>query len=234
MRYKIPALRRCFLFGIASASLVAPAVAAQTPVMNGSTKMRLFVPPSLTNEASVFSANDFPDWLLQAGNSRIIRSRLYIRPNGEILRCLTENPERDNRLGNLTCNLYGKRARFVGAKWMDGMPVWGVYRAPVTWAINQSVMPYGDVELSVSELPKEYGKSATIYLVLAIDEDGSIVGCQSIARVPYIQKPPSQSVLTPPACKAIRTSGWKPVPPTSFTGKPVKSVQYASVRFSVQ
>jgi len=188
---------------------------------------------------AVFSTDDFPAYLQAAGVSRTVYTRTTVQPDGTIQGCVAEVSSGDTKLDAYTCAIIVRRARFLPAKWTDGTPVYGVIRVPVSWRIGngppseeealRSTVP--DLELSVNRLPKHARKIAAVSLEVAADENGRVVSC---GEYPPAADSPGRHFpeLIPIACEqAMKTLSVHP--PFDPSGKPLRSVQTASVQFKL-
>jgi hypothetical protein len=202
---------------------------------------QLSVPVPATGQVpdvrAVFSVDDFPEYLQRAGVSRIVYTRTTVRPDGSIQNCVAEITSGDAKLDAYTCAIIVKRARFLPAKWLDGSATYGVIRVPVSWRIGngppseqevlRSAVP--DLVLSVNRLPKGARKIAAVNLEVAADEKGRILSCVEYAP-PVNARGRRFLELVPIACEqATKTLSVRP--PFEPSGKPVRSVQTASVHF---
>ena len=156
---------------------------------------------------ALVSADDFPAYLQIAGVSRTVYTRTIVRPDGSIEKCGAETTSGDAKLDAYTCAIIEKRAKFLPAKWIDGSPVYGVIRFPVSWLIAdapptdeevlRSTVP--DLELSVNRLPKGAHKIAAVSLAIAADENGRVLSC-----VEYPSPPPIIGADTTPSSFRLR------------------------------
>lgn len=124
------------------------------------------------------------------GISRFVFTQTTVGPDGKARDCTVERNSGDARLGVYTCAVIMDRARFEAAKWVDGSSVYGVIRAPVTYAIDswpsesEQLRAYPpDMALSVNRLSAGAGARVKVNLAIAADENGRVVGC--IERPPF-------------------------------------------------
>ena len=190
---------------------------------------------------ALFSVDDFPAYMLRATEvSKTVYTRTTVRTDGSIQSCVAEGTSGDRRLDAYTCALIIKRAKFLPARWADGSATYGVIRVPVSWVIT-NVIPspedalratVPDLELSVNELPKGAHKLVGVMLEVGVDEGGRGVSCFEYpfrARNDRSRRFPE---LIPLACEqAISTLTVRA--PSDSSGKPVRSVQTASVLFKL-
>ena len=206
--------------------LVAAQVSAVIPVSN-----------RLSDVRSLFSYDDVPDYLVRLGEvSRTVYTRTTIRDDGSVQGCAAEESSGDATLDRYTCAIILKRGKFVAAKWTDGSPAYSVLRFPVTYTVTESIRSAeqrlkavpSDLELSVDRLPKGARKVVDITLEVGVNETGHIVSCSELPRAandPQRHFP----TLIPIACEQA-TKQLTLQPPLDPSGKPLRSVQTASVR----
>lgn len=191
---------------------------------------------------SVFSADDYPAYLQQAGQSGTVYTRTTIRPDASIQSCTIERSSGDPKLDAYTCAIIVKRAKFAPAKWTDGSPVYGVIRVPVSWVISngsngvpsqedmlRATMP--DLELSVNHLPKGAHSIAAVSLEIAADENGRPVTCVEWPP-PKKAREPRFPELVPIACQQA-IANLTVIPPVDASAESVRSVQSVSVHFKI-
>ena len=195
----------------------------------------------ISDVRGLFSYTDMPRYLVEAGAdlSKTVYTRTTVRPDGSTESCKVEVTSGDPKLDAYTCALIVKRGNFKPARWTDGSPAYGVIRVPISWRISyvnapeedalKSITP--DLELSVNRLPKGARSIVGMMLELAADESGRIVSC--------MESPPSKNdrgkhfpELAPLACEQVAKS--VPIkPPLDAAGKPMPSIQTASVHFKL-
>lgn len=184
-----------------------------------------------------FTPEDMPAYVQQAAITRRVQIHVIVRTDGTLQGCSIEATSGDSGLDALTCELVHKRAKFQPARWVDGTPAYGIYRLPVVWAIGDpsefsKMPPMGDFEATVNRLPKGVHSPAAVGVMLAAEADGHISSCGEISPL-WRPPPPSAkavSVLVPIACDQI-AKVYKPIDVNDDAGKPVRSVQTASVVF---
>lgn len=193
----------------------------------------------LSDVRSLFSVQDFPDYLLHSGEvMRTVYTRTTIGDDGTAKGCSIELSSGDAKLDAYTCAIIIKRGRFAPAKWVDGSPAYSVLRFPVTWTVTTSVPSdeerlravTPDLELSVNQLPKSAHKFVDMTLELAVDETGHIVSCSEMPRAagdPRQQFPSLVSLVCGAATKGLTLR-----PPIGTSGKPMRSMQTASVQLT--
>jgi hypothetical protein len=184
---------------------------------------------------AIFTADDFPAYLLQAGVSRTVYTRTTVRPDGTVQSCAAEFTSGDSVLDDYTCALIVKRAKFRSGTWMDGSPVYGVMRFPVRWSTSAGLGsdPFNlpDLEISVNQLPKGGHSPVAVILLIAADENGHVMSCMEL---PALRNDRTRhfAELIPVACDAA-TKNLSLRAPSDATGKAVRSVQTASVQFKL-
>jgi protein TonB len=187
---------------------------------------------------AIFSAEDFPAYVQLAGISKTVFTRTTIRPDGTIQGCIAEISSGDTRLDAYTCGIILKRARFRPASWTDGTPAYGVIRVPVRWVISSSAPSYEqtlrtsvpDIDLAVNHLPKGAHSMAGVNVEIAAEENGRPVTCAEEPPHGTDEEKHRFPELVPIACQQAITS-LRLSPPLDASGKPVRSVQSAMVRF---
>ncbi|HKC04084.1 MAG TPA: energy transducer TonB [Sphingomicrobium sp.] len=188
---------------------------------------------------SVFSSDDMPAYVQIAGINRFVASRTTVRPDGTVQDCTVERDSGDAKLDAYTCAIIVRRAKFQPAKWIDGSTAYGVIRVPVIWAIGgppskreaQEAYP-PDMELSVTRLPADADRRTTLALVIGVDENGRVVGCNERPKVSQRDHTKTFPELVPIACQQMMNE-FAAIPAKDASGKPMRSVQTASVVFSI-
>jgi TonB family protein len=188
---------------------------------------------------SVFTADDMPAYVQIAGITRFVPTRITVSSDGKLQDCSVEPASGDAKLDALTCLIILKRAKFEPATWIDGSAAFGVLRVPVTWAIGSP--PSNDeyrraypaeMELMVNRLPPGAHRRADVSLMIAVDENGRVVGCSERPPVSPRDHAKRFPQLVPVACQQM-TGGFTAVPARDAGGRPVRSVQNAAVAFSI-
>jgi hypothetical protein len=155
-----------------------------------------------------------------------------INADGKIIGCRVETASANPKIDALACAIILKRGRFAPAHWMDGTPVPGVYRWPVSFMIfGDSYDRFSDVELEVGRLPGDK-KSEFVTVAFSSDPDGRIGECVGAPPVRSREKAANPQLLAI-ACRAVQAE-WKPFTVLGKDGKPSRSVQNAIVKFSTQ
>ena len=191
---------------------------------------------------TIFSYKDMPVNVMADGINRFVSTRTTIRPDGTPQECTHEGRgSGDPKLDGYTCVLILKRARLRPAKWVDGSPSYAVVRVPVSFSLDgppsndeiQKSYP-DDMDISVNRLPESAHGQAIVPVVIAVDENGRVVGCDGAHSV--IE--PDRMIeffpdLVPPACQQM-ISQFTAIPAKNASGTPVHSVQTAFVRFKIK
>jgi hypothetical protein len=186
---------------------------------------------------AVFSSDDMPAYVQMEGITRFVPTRTTVGPDGTPQDCTVERSSGDSKLDAYTCSIIMHRAKFQAAKWVDGSPAFGVVRAPVTWAIGQEppenkvqrAYP-ADMDLAVDRLPAGAGRQTGLRLMIAVDENGRLVGCSQAPPVSERDHTKTFPQLVSIACQRM-VSQYTAIPAKDASGKPVHSVQTASVVF---
>jgi hypothetical protein len=187
----------------------------------------------------VFSADDMPAYVQREGINRFIFTRTTVRSDGTPQDCSSERSGGDPKLDSLTCAIILKRARFQPAKWIDGSPAYAVFRTPVSWVIGgppskrelRRAYP-ADIDVSLNRLPKGVPDGASVNLTIAVDENGRVLSCDATAKN---ERDHSRTFpeLGPIACQQM-IGQFTAHPAKNEFGKPVRSVQTATARFSTE
>lgn len=192
----------------------------------------------LPDVRAVFSADDMPAYVQQAGVTRFVQTRTTVAADGTPQDCGAEKGSGDPKLDAYTCAIILNRAKFQPARWVDGSPVYAVLRVPVTWAIgaepskteNEQAYP-ADMEVSVSRLPEGAGERTSLSLMIAVDETGRLVSCgQALPTSSHFHAKVFPE-LVHIACQQL-TAQFTAIPARDAKGKPVRSVQTATVTFN--
>ena len=187
---------------------------------------------------AVFSADDMPAYVEEAGTTRFVFSRITVTSDGKAQDCGAEKSSGDAKLDLLTCVIILRRAKFQPAKWVDGSPAYAVLRVPVTWAIDveptkaekeQAYPP--DVSLTVNHLPGGVGQLARVNLMIAVDETGRILDCAQAIPYPSRGRERPFPQLVPIACQQLMSQLRMMPPAKDASGTGVRSMQTASVSF---
>jgi hypothetical protein len=188
--------------------------------------------PVLVNPLSVFTPADMPAYINMAGRDRFVFTRTTVRDDGTVQNCTAERSSGDKKLDAFTCSLMVKRAKFQPAKWIDGTPAYSVRRKGMNWVIGQpskkeleEAYP-ADVQVS-GDLPGKVKKRTKVLVLIAVDMDGRVVGCDEEPLDDDRLRLPD---LIPTACQKMM-DGFRAVPAKDSAGQSVRSVQNATVLF---
>jgi hypothetical protein len=181
---------------------------------------------------SLFSYEDVPLELIHDGEWRRVGVRVTVEPTGKIQSCRTEFSSGVPKLDIYTCAIIDRRARFSPQVTPDGQPVFSVVRANVTYRVDASAPPEsGDLELTVSKLPDGVRDPAFVMMRLLVDESGHPTSCiGENSNVRHSAESPPQ--LLQVACDQLLKS-YTAIPARDASGRPVRSMQDALVRFSL-
>lgn len=174
-----------------------------------------------------WSPDDMPAYHQINGVTRWLTYRVTVKPDGSIQACDVEISSSDRYLDSLSCNIIKKRAKLAPAKWTDGSPVQGVFRAGVTWAVGDDPPPNlrpPDLTVKVDQIPKRARSSGYAKVMFAVDEHGRVSDC---AEYPENERPELVDV----ACQAVIES-YKATAAAGPNGYAVRSVQNAEVKVS--
>jgi hypothetical protein len=176
---------------------------------------------------------------MREGVNRFVSTRTTIRPDGTPQDCTQERGSGDIKLDALTCLIILKRAKVQPAKWVDGSASYAVVRVPVTWSIGGP--PSGreiekayppDLDITINRLPSGAHNRTRLDLMIAVDEQGRVVGCDEAPKAKW-DHTKTLPELVPIACQQM-DSQFTAIPAKDLGGRPVRSVQTASVVFSTQ
>lgn len=191
--------------------------------------------PRMHDVREVFDTNDFPQSVISAGVSRVVYTRTTVLPTGVIRGCGIERPSGNALLDQYTCALILKRAKLLPARWTDGSPAYGVLRLPVSWTLAEAPMPHHwdeipDVDVNVNQLPKGASSPVVVRVQVAADVAGRISDCIEY-EAEALQSKAHFPQLVQIACSTVIRS-FTAMPAVDEAGKPVRSVQLVSVRFT--
>jgi TonB family protein len=176
------------------------------------------------------SNDDTPVNELSGRDFALVRLRLTISPKGEVARCDIEQSSGNARVDNYTCDLARRRAYFRPARSAEGAPVYGIYRAPIVWAIGPAKLKVAaDLEAKLNPRPKGIHLPAYVRVIFAVDEIGQISGCSDEPPSSQGMKP-NNPTLVPIACDQL-IKNFRATPAIDDNGRPVQSIQNASVAF---
>ena len=168
-----------------------------------------------------FSSKDVPGIIRMRGGELMVGTRTVFRPDGTVQSCDIERSSGDPKIDSYTCDLIEKRAKVRPARWLDKSPAYGVFRLPVAWTTGSRHFAGADAQIAMDQLPSGVKSPAYVGLSIAVDAAGRAVAC---AR----RTGENQPALVDLACAEVMKR-FKPVRPVDSSGKPVQSVQTASV-----
>lgn len=187
---------------------------------------------------TVFSVDDMPEYVLRAGINRFVLTRTTVGLDGIPQNCVIERSSGDAALDAYTCAIIVKRARLRPAKWIDGSPSYSVLRVPISWTIggppssSELQKAYrADIDIMVNRLPDGAKSPISVRLMIAVDQNGRPVACDEAPRPSGRSHDKVFPKLVPIACQQMM-SQYKAIPAKDESGKPVRSVQNATVDFS--
>jgi hypothetical protein len=194
--------------------------------------------PLPINALGVFSPDDMPTYVQTDGINRFIPARITIRPDGTAQDCGWERSSGDAKLDALTCGIILKRAKFGPTTWVDGSPAYAVLRTSVTWSIRYPASEQElrkayppDLELFLNQLPEGARSPTTLFVIVAVDENGRVAGCDALPPLPAARRKKRFPGLVPLACGQMAKQ-YVAIPAKDAAGHAVRSVQTASVAFS--
>lgn len=187
----------------------------------------------------VFSPEDMPTKVQIAGINRFVPTRTTIGPDGKAQSCGWDHSSGDGDLDRLSCAIILKRAKFKPATWLDGSAAYAVLYASVTWTIGGSASDKElrrayppDAEVTVSQMPSGVHSPTSVQVMIAVDENGHVAGCQELTWSFKGRGPVQPAELVRIACDQMKD--YRAIPPKDPTGKPARSVQNAIVSFSTK
>ena len=180
-----------------------------------------------------FSSSDYPSDLPDSSETVFQPvTQTLVNEDGKIVGCRVETASKSPKMDALACAIILKRGRFQPARWTDGTPVPGVYRWPISFAVEgDSYDRLSDIELQVGRLP-DHKKSEFVTVAFASDSSGRIGACVGAPPIRHQEKVANPQLVSI-ACNAVR-DGWKPFTVLGKDGKPSRSVQNAIVKFTTE
>jgi hypothetical protein len=180
-----------------------------------------------------FSSNDYPTSEMDRADTtfRTVTQTL-VDANGRIIGCRAETASSDPEIDALSCAIILKRGKFEPARWSDGAVVPGIYRKAISFLMfGDDRNPIGDIELEVARLPDGQKSPTFVTVAFASDANGHIVDCGDQPSLAKHSKPANPALLRL-ACQSV-VAEWKPFTVLGPDGKPSRSVQDATVLFTV-
>jgi hypothetical protein len=181
----------------------------------------------------LFSPDDVPVELVGEGYGRRVDVRVTVGPDGKVRNCQAEFSSEVPKLDAYTCELIIRRAHFRPALWIDGRPAYGVIRTGISWSVDAGMPPVpGDLQVTLAQRPKHMKSPTFANLMFAVDQSGRPSSC-----VEEEPKGGRRDELSPEllkvACDQLLKS-YVAIPAMDDAGRPVRSVQNAVVRLSVE
>jgi hypothetical protein len=188
---------------------------------------QLIAPVSIDLQKSL-GPNDCPPWL--SPGLWEVGIRVVVDKDGRPDNCETDFSDGNQQLGEYTCRLVIKRAKFEPARSQDGSTSYGVYRNSVFWTktrLYQRPRPLADLKVTVDHMPNGLRRPYIIDAAVAVEADGKVSGCNPDPREPTV----AQS-LFPLVCEQLIHN--YEAKPAALKGNPVRSIQVAHVRFDTK
>ena len=219
------------LLGTAAALAFSPALAAPP-------SLRAPVPAAPIQQW--ITAADIPaDTLRNATVIGPASFALTISEKGRVTGCAVERTSGWDPLDKTACYIFELRGRFQPALDARGKAAIGVYRVEALWAMSGQTVPTAPmVEMAVAlqKMPQPLSDPAYVEIAVSVDETGKVDGCApaealSWAGEPIPDRQQAASVLGGiPCAEALKTLKLQPA--KTDKGKPVRSVQTATVLFT--
>jgi hypothetical protein len=173
--------------------------------------------------------DEMPISVFNAGVTRVVLIRTIVRPDGSVQGCEVERGSGNADLDAVTCAIIRKKGRFRAARAADGSAAFGVYRDSFKWVphADDPNLFHPDVEVTLDQFPKGLHAPMTLRVAFAVDELGHPSSCVNFP------KPGASARLgqfAGIACDHL-LNGYKPVPARGDSGRPVPSIQDATVEF---
>jgi len=181
-----------------------------------------------------FGSYDYPSDLFDENRGTAFQAptQTLVDSAGKTFGCRVETPSGSPQVDALACAIILKKGRFEPARWSDGSPVPGLHRQVISFGFFGDQQPIlSDVEVEVASLPPGTKSPAFVRVAFASEADGKITDCRGDPPAWVKIKPPDPSLFSV-ACSVVRAQ-WKPFTVLDPSGKPTRSVQTASVKFTV-
>lgn len=94
-------------------------------------------PVPIGNPGSWLSFRDYPEKMLQSGNSGLVQFRFDIDATGAITGCHIQSRSNPDEFADLSCQLLSRRGRFSPALDRNGKPIKSYYVSSVKWTIGR-------------------------------------------------------------------------------------------------
>ncbi len=195
------------------------------------------VAPVAKNPTEWFFGDDTPSYLVREGPGVWqVPIRVIVAPTGSVQGCELEGTSGIGELNKLTCKIMLRRSKFRPAS-IDGLPVFGVYRTTILWAVanapfDTSKLSRADIQNTVEHLPQGVTSPNIVGVAFAVDSMGAKSACVSDdTRRALYKRMENHPALVAVACEQIMKN-FKAVPALDPVGNRVPSVQNALVEFS--
>jgi hypothetical protein len=192
--------------------------------------------PLPSNLSDWMTPEDVPVQLLKSEQQSLVGVHVIVEPSGAKRECQIGRSSGNQKLDSYTCYLIMKRARFTPARDIGGLPSIGVYSSIIGWWVGDGFPPKpsaGDVEITVSELPKGSKSPALVRLMFAVDANGRPSACASEATHGLKLWNDDNPLLVQIACDQLLKT-YTARPASNSAGVPIPSVQDATVAFTIQ
>ncbi len=180
-----------------------------------------------------FSYKDTPQYLIRQGPGLwTVPVRVTVEPTGRINSCQAEAIGPVPQLNGYTCSIIRRRVKFRPAT-IAGSPAYGVYRTAVRYVVADapwdiSKVSSADFDIHLDRLPSGLTSPRLVKVAFAVDANGQKSFCEADETAgPLVSRDLS---LVAVACDRVM-KGYRATAAT-VAGKPVASVQNASVQFS--
>ncbi len=190
-------------------------------------------------------SSDYPGLALMDRRGGAIGYRMTISSEGAPIRCEFMHTNATKSLGEHTCALLMKRARFTPAIDQSGKASAAVYEGAVNWKISgrplqgPRIPNRTDIELKIARMPSGLKGPAKASVAVAVDSEGRVSDCSPRTSWPTL--PPVEAatrqrageMLGRTAC-ASALSILKPRPALDEKGQPIPSIQTANISFDTE
>ena len=185
-------------------------------------------PPRTDKPVGLISATDYPQRAIDKEEEGPVAFKALVAPDGTVDKCTIMVSSHYRDLDDATCTLVKGRARFAPAKDASGNPMYGVYKAVITWSLGNVISGGLDPELELKINQSPAGVKLPIVMTMSYwtRADGTADNCKlderSAAAPPVLAELACQSILAQPA-EVI----------TNSHGQPVGASNSMTVRFSL-
>ena len=187
-----------------------------------------FMPPVPVDQKSWFQRADIPNWLTPDHVYQVMTA-LTVTPAGKVSKCIVEHSSGDVQLDKRACDILSERAKFQPAKDLNGAPTYGVIRIAKNFILLRDArrLPKpteANLDLQVSQLPKDLAPYTEVAVVFTADAEGRPVQCKANDAT-------TNSALAGVDCSEV-LKDVKDFPVTDTAGRPVATVRTMKVGFS--